>query len=91
MSKIKYFTKPLLLAATIIGIERNYNRMLSEDFVRSLKGNLRFPVTFSMLHEHIDGESAEPHVRATVVVSETVAVTFDVDLALFNNLPFAEV
>jgi len=91
MSKIKYFTQPLLLAATITGIKRNYNRMLSEAFVRSLPSDLRFPVTFSMLHEHIAGKLADPHVRAIVALSPTERVSLDVDLDLFNNLPYAEV
>lgn len=91
MSKIKYFTKPLLLAATLVGIDRNYNRMLNPEFVEKLDGALKFPVVFSMLHEHVAGELADPHIRAVVAYCANDTLQIDVDLDLFNSLPYAEV
>ena len=88
---IKYFTRDLLLSATLEGNERNYNRQLNPDMVANLDQETLFPVTFHMLHEHIDGSSADPHVRACVMLSPQDKVFIDVDLKRFSKLPEAEV
>jgi hypothetical protein len=91
MRKIKYFTWAQLLAATIAGNKIGFNRQLNPDGVAKLDADQKYPVTFSMLHEHIAGELAEPHVRAVVAVDPTHTVTLDVEMSLFNSLPYAEV
>lgn len=88
---IKYFTKPLLLKAVKLGNKRNYNRQLNAGAIAKLGDSTLFPVVFSMLHEHIAGKLADPHIRAMVMVSEVERVMLDVDLNLFNSLPVAEV
>lgn len=91
MRKIKYFSFAQLLAAAIAGNKVGFNRQLNPKAIAKLDADLRFPVTFSMLHEHINGRLADPHVRAIVAVSPTETVTLDVEMDLFNSLPFAEV
>lgn len=91
MSKIKYFSFAQLLAAAIAGNKIGFNRQLNPKAIAKLGADLKFPVTFSMLHEHINGRLADPHIRAVVAVSPTETVTFDVEMDLFNSLPYAEV
>jgi hypothetical protein len=88
---IKYFTRDLLLAATLEGNKRNYNRQLNPDMVANLEEDMLFPVTFHMLHEHIAGETAEPHIRACVMLNPNEKVLIDVGFKRFSKLPEAEV
>ena len=88
---IKYFTRDLLLAATLEGNKRNYNRQLNPDMVANLDEDVLFPVTFHMLHEHIAGEKTEPHIRACVMLTQHDKVLIDVGFKRFNQLPEAEV
>lgn len=92
MSKIKYFTKALLVKANKLALDRNYNRALNPEFVAKLTNGLKFPVTFSMLHEHAEGALVDPHVRAVVMYNDKGGTfQLDVDMSLFNALPVAEV
>ena len=40
-----------------------------------------------MVHEHINGEAADPHIRAVIITKDAEHVTLDVDIDLFNLLP----
>lgn len=89
--KIKYFDKGSLALANLISMDRNYNRQLNPEFVNKLEKGLKFPVVFSMLHEHIGGKIADPHIRAIVAYSEDDTLQIDVDMDLFKSLPEVEV
>lgn len=80
--------------AAKVGIDRGYNRSLADKaalkkFTKDIEeGALEvFPVTFSMVHEHIDGETAKPHMRTVVILKDAITATLDVDMELFNTLP----
>jgi len=88
---IKYFTRDLLLTATLEGNARNYNRQLNPAMVKNLDEETLFPVPFHMLHEHIDGEVVDPHVRACVMLDPETKVLLDIDLKRFSKLPELEV
>ena len=88
MRTIEYFTKALLLRASREAQEIGYNRQLNEDALAELEENTCYPVTFSMLHEHIAGKLVEPHVRCLVRVSnEREPLQIDMSMAFFENLP----
>jgi hypothetical protein len=85
---VKFFDKPTLLAAIAVGNHRNYNRQLDLDAVNDEFEDKRFPVVFSMLHEHANGTKVDPHVRAMVCYnSEGDTVLLDVDMGIYNSLP----
>lgn len=91
--KIKYFTKKTLVAAAIAGTKRGYNRQLHPGMLLSeLDPKILYPISFSMLHEHIAGEKVEPHVRVLAVINEHGS-TVQIDLSLddYNKLPEADV
>lgn len=97
--KIKYFTKPELMQAVKAGNKRGYNRQLDYDRVVSEVPGQRddgtqwkFPIVFSMLHEHINGEEVEPHMRVMVALDENNdRVLFDISMERFNNLTEVEI
>jgi hypothetical protein len=100
MKTYRYFTHTELTAAVTAGENTGYNRVVDPDFVKTeimkaklkySRGNPVFPVTFNMIHEHIDGVNVEPHVRVMVAMSEGDTILFDVALDTFNNLSTVEV
>lgn len=96
MPNVTYFTRALLAEANRLAAQRGYNRQLDGRFITTLPAEGRFPVRFSMIHEHAAGRAVDPHVRCVVLVGYTderapVDVQIDCDLALFNTLPALEV
>ena len=94
MTKIRVFPKEGLLLAAKISIERGYDRGLPDEealkkFTKEIEGGALdvFPVSFSMVHEHINGEAVDPHIRAVVITKDAETFTLDVDMELFNILP----
>jgi len=84
---MKYFTMDYLILANETAVIRNYNRQLT-DRIYSLPPETKFPIVFSMLHEHAAGRSVSPHVRCQIVVDKCGNTAFiDCDINLFNNLP----
>ena len=52
-----------------------------------LTEDTKFPVVFTMLHEHAEGKLVEPHVRCEIVLDQTgQTALIDVDIDLFNSL-----
>ena len=91
MAKVSVFTKDLLFKAAKTGAAKKFNRSVSslkefKSFVDETEEEF-FPVTFSMLHEHIAGKPAAPHVRAVISFGDFGTVTLDVVEALFSKLP----
>lgn len=85
--QVPYFTGTQLKAAARDGIKRGFNRQLDPVFVRDLDPDLNYPITYSMLHEHIAGKLVEPHMRVMVVWNERGdTVTFDVELGAYLAL-----
>lgn len=90
----RYFTKDALIEAAKAGNERGYNRQLDP---KALQEGVKFtdflPVTFDMLHEHINGEKVEPHMRVMVMVDADVeadtdeTVVLDISMERYNDLP----
>jgi hypothetical protein len=94
MTKVKVFPKEALLLAAKVGMDRGFNRSLPnkkalKKFTKDIEGGELdvFPVSFSMVHEHINGKAADPHIRAVIITKDAEHVTLDVDMDLFNILP----
>ena len=87
MQRIEYFTKAMLLLASHEARKVGYNRQLNDDYIAELE-DINYPVTFSMMHEHIAGQLVDPHVRCLVRVSnEDSPLQVDCSMAFFENLP----
>lgn len=87
MRAIKCFTKESIRAANKIAKRRNYNRQLTDQFVRSLPDDKWFPIIFSMMHEHVQGKKVEPHIRCWVVFNEKDHRAFiDCDIDIYESL-----
>lgn len=91
MSKtFKYLTKDLLdkinhISTTIY----KYNRTIPQEVIDSLDPEKFVIVTFTMLHEHIAGKPADPHVRC-ILQQEANPITpmiLDVPMELYDVLP----
>jgi hypothetical protein len=91
MSKVKVFTKADLFKAAKMGAAKGFNRSVGslkefKNFVDETEAAL-FQVTFSMMHEHIAGKPADPHVRAVISFGEFGTVTLDIVEKIFSALP----
>lgn len=93
---MKYFTKPMLIAAALAGAKRGYNRQfdvqkLSKKLARQ-EDDTKFPVTFALPHEHIAGMLVEPHMRVQIVLNDQGETgLIDVDQETYNHLPEKEI
>ena len=91
MNNYPVLTKEQLREANDWAISLNYNRALEpkplEKHLNSLTEDTKFPVVFTMLHEHAEGKLVEPHVRCEIVLDQTgQTALIDVDIDLFNSL-----
>lgn len=85
---VNCFDKATLEKAVKLAIRRKYNRCPSKDFVKSLPSGQWFPVVFTMIHEHAQGEKVAPHIRCWVQYNEEGGRFFiDCDSKLFDSLP----
>lgn len=92
-TKYKYLDKKILDQINRISRDViNYNRSLPQNVVDALPDNTLFVVTFSMLHEHIAGEPAEPHMRCMLYCGpERERLVLDMEMGLYQKLPEYEV
>ncbi len=87
---IPYFTRKLLIEASRMGIEWDYNRQISEK-ISEVPSGLRFPVTFFMEHNHRRMKRCEPHVRCVIMIEPGRTVICDVSVEFFQSLPMVQV
>lgn len=87
MRKIKCFTKESIEAANSVAGRRNYNRQLTKAFIRSLPDGKWFPVVFTMIHEHAQGNKVDPHMRCWVEYDSKGGRFFiDCDMDIYKSL-----
>ncbi|NDD52565.1 hypothetical protein EBZ39_01585 [bacterium] len=92
--KYKYLNKDMLDKINYISREvMKYNRSLPQELIDSLPEDTHFGVTFAMLHEHIAGKPAEPHVRCIIYGGPDVPERMILDMAmdLYEMLPEIEI
>jgi hypothetical protein len=92
--KYKYLNKEFLNRINHISRDvMKYNRSLPQDLIDRLPEERFYIITFSMLHEHIAGKPADPHVRCLIYGGPDVPnpMILDVEMGLYDTLPEAEV
>lgn len=90
----KYMGTDLLLEIAMEGRQIGYNRQLDSDW---LQENVDFTgkhvVTPMMIHEHIDGVEADPHMRCSLFIKtkgnrfEPTEVIADMSMESYEALP----
>ena len=86
MVAIPYFTRKLLMDASRLGIEWDFNRQISEE-ISEVPSGQKFPVTFVMEHNHRRMKRCEPHVRCVILLEPGRHVICDVTMKFFQSLP----
>jgi len=85
--RLKFFTHAQLKRAAQLAFERDYNRQLDLDQVDGLRHDGRFPITFTLPHEHANGESVPLHMRCLAILdSEGTQGWIDTDMGIYNSL-----
>lgn len=86
-SKVRYFTRQLLMEASRLGLEWDFNRQISEQIAEV--PDFKYPVTHSFVHNHRHGQRCEPHVRCVISLEPFTddMVICDVPTDYFNSLP----
>lgn len=84
---IPYFTRSLLIQASRLGLEWDYNRQLSERIAEV--PDRRYPVEFHFVHTHRHGKACEPHMRCVITLEaiRDSVVIVDVPFEFFDKLP----
>jgi hypothetical protein len=89
--KFKVFNHQTFVAACALGERRGYNRQIPAEAAAKMPTDRLYPVMFSMLHEHIAGKAATPHVRCVIgLCSSGGTCVLDVDADVFAALPEIE-
>lgn len=83
---IPYFTRKLLMDASRLGIEWDFNRQISEE-ISEVPTGAKFPVTFYMEHNHRRMKRCEPHVRCVIQIGPSQQVICDMTIEFFQALP----
>ncbi len=70
-----------------------YNRSLPQSLVDALPEERFYVITWSMLHEHIAGKPADPHMRCLIYGGPDVPnpLILDMEMGLYEILPEYEV
>lgn len=92
--KYKYLDKELLDKINFISRDvMHYNRSLPQYLVDQLPGERFYIITWSMLHEHIAGKPADPHVRCLIYGGPDVQnpLILDMEMGMYELLPDIEV
>lgn len=87
---IPYFTRKLLMDASRLGIEWDFNRQISEE-ISEVPTGAKFPVTFYMEHNHRRMKRCEPHVRCVIQIGPRQQVICDMTIEFFQALPMVRV
>ena len=83
---MKYFTQAQLIVASLLAEKRNYNRQLETDRIwADTKATDKFPVLFSMPHEHAGGVQCDTHMRCIIEINGQ-SVQIDTDMEVYETL-----
>jgi hypothetical protein len=91
--KYKYLDKEFLNRINYLSREvMKYNRSLPQEFVDSLPDDRFYIITFTLLHEHIAGKPADPHVRCLIYGGQDLPnpMILDMEMGLYEMLPEVE-
>ena len=96
MDRLPVLTKKQLESANNWAIHMGYNRALEpkplRNHLKKVDEDTKFPIIFSMPHNHAAGKEVEEHVRCEILLNGSGSKAFiDIDLDLFNGLERVEV
>ena len=91
MENYRVMTKAQLRQANEWAIKIGYNRAFKPEplqkFLDEADDDIRFPIIFSMPHEHAGGEPVPQHMRCKVILDgEGASGLIDIDADLYNAL-----
>jgi hypothetical protein len=90
--KVKYLNKEMLQQINRVSERIGYNRTIPETVIDSLSDDRFFVVMPLMVHEHIMGKPAEPHMRCRIYAgAEQPWLILDVNMAIYELIPEHEV
>ena len=92
--KYKYIDKELLDKINFISRDvLHYNRCLPQSLVDKLPGERFYIITWAMVHEHIAGKPADPHMRCLIYGGPDVQnpLILDMEMGMYELLPDIEV
>lgn len=91
MKKVKYLDKNLLRRINEVSEKLfHFNRTIPEAVIDALPDDKFFIITFTMMHEHIAGKPADPHVRCMIYTgpdSPYGQLILDMEPELYNLIP----
>ena len=93
MATYKYLDKNLLERINAVSRDvLKYNRALPQDYVDKLPSDRFYVITWSMIHEHIAGQPAEPHMRCLIYGGPGVLnpMILDMHMSFYDLLPETE-
>jgi hypothetical protein len=89
--KYKYIDKETLQKINYVSDKiMHYNRSIPAELVDALPNDLFFPVMPVLIHEHIAGKPADPHMRCLIYtdpLSGRVPFILDIEMGLYDLLP----
>lgn len=96
MEQVPVLTKKQLVNVNDWAIKIGYNRALERMALRTLLKKVdkdtRFPIVFSMPHNHAAGKEVEEHVRCEILLDDSGSkALIDMDKDLFNRLERVDV
>ena len=91
MDIVPVLTKEQLVDANNWAIEMGYNRALEpkplQKYLDEANNGTRFPIIYSMPHNHAGGKEVDEHVRCEIILDiKGSKALIDMDLDLFNSL-----
>ena len=90
--KVKYCNKEMLRQINSVSTRIGYNRTIPKSVIESLSDDRFFVVMPLMVHEHIMGRAAEPHMRCRIYAgAENPWLILDVNMAIYEFIPEHEV
>ena len=85
---VRCITKPGLMRVNDHSTRVGYNRTLDPNKVATLPEDTIYIVTPIMVHEHIGGKLADPHMRCSIYAGpEHTWMMLDMSFEYFNKLP----
>lgn len=90
--KIKYVNKELLRNINGVSERIGFNRTIPENIIDALPDDKFYVVMPLMVHEHIMGKAAEPHMRCRIYAGpENPWLILDVDMTMYEFIPEHEI
>lgn len=86
--KIKYVNKELLRRINNVSTHFGYNRTLPDKIIDQLPDDKFYVVIPLLVHEHIAGKPADPHMRCRIYAGEMHPwLILDIEMVMYEFIP----